>query len=392
MADIPTLSELQSQIENDIKTELGITRNWVGKVMLKVLALVQAAKLKLYYLAIAVLQKNIFVDTADSESNGGTLERFGRVKLGRNPRQATSGEYTLNITGSIGGVVLKGQTFKSNSGYIFETKAQVTLSSTSGQIEVTALTAGIDAILQVDDELNATSPMANVDSLAIVDSVDVSPTAAETLEEYRQLVIDAFQAEPQGGAATDYRIWAADADGVRKVYPYTKYNEIYVVQVFVEALPANSEPGQPEGVPPTSMLTEVGEVIEQDPDTTKPDNERGRRPLQVVLEVLPVIPVPVVITINDLSDTNVTTLANIELALNNLFYTIRPYIAGADVLKTDTLYLSQVIAAVYGAIPVGANFSNVEISINSVVYSAYSFGEIPAKYGNYPYLFSLLTP
>jgi hypothetical protein len=134
MADIPTLSALQTQIEADLKAELGITKNWIGKVFLRVLAIVQASKLKLFYLAIGLLQKNIFVDTCDEA----TLLRFGRVKLNRDPFPATSGEYVLNITGNIGGIVAKGQTFKSSGGYVFETKAAVELTTTTGQIEVVA--------------------------------------------------------------------------------------------------------------------------------------------------------------------------------------------------------------------------------------------------------------
>ena len=398
MADIPTLSELQIQIENDIKTELGITQSWIGKVVIKVLALVQAAKLKLYYLAIAFLQKNIFVDTATSEFQGGTLERFGRVKLGRDPFPAVAGEYTLDVTGEIGGIIQKGQTFKStltstSPDKIYETKSQVTLTGTIGQIEVIALEPGTGSVLQIGDELESTAPIENVDSLATVNSVDVTAVEAEDLEEYRRLTIEAFQLEPQGGAATDYRIWSADAFGVRTVYPYTKDGEIYTVQVFVEALPENSEPGFPPGTPPASMLTDVEEVIELDPDTTKDINERGRRPLQAVVEVLSVVPIEVTITIDGLTDKSAPVITAIEDALEDLFYTIRPYIPGADGEdRSDTLYLSSVIAAIFNAIEEGINFSNVTIEINSVVYSQYTFGDTPATYGNYPYLFELLTP
>jgi uncharacterized phage protein gp47/JayE len=396
MADIPTLAELQTAIENDIKTELSITKNWVGKVMLKVLALVQAAKLKLFYLMVAEVQKNIFVDTADSEQNGGTLERFGRIKLLRNISPATAGEYTLTVTGSIGGIILKGTTFKSNatsesSGYVFEVVTTVTLIATTGEVEVIALTPGTDALLQEDDELNATAPIANVDSLATVHSVDVTPVAAETIEDYRQKIIDSYQLEPQGGAATDYRIWAADAVGVRTVYPFAKNNAIYTVQVFVEAVPASSAPGQPEGVAPASMLTDVTNVIELDPDTSKPINERGRRPVQAVVEVLSVIPVGVTITISDLSDKTTPTINAITEALEDLLYTIRPYISGADTVQRNTLYLSAVIAAIYGAVSQSVNFSNVTITIGGTVYSQYAFSTIPATYGNYPYLLSLIT-
>lgn len=396
--DIPTLAQLQSQIENDIKTELGISQSWVSKIMLKVLALVLAAKLKLYYLAIGLLQKNIFVDTATSEFSGGTLERFGRIKLGRNPYPAVAGEYTLTVTGEIGGVIEKGVIFLSSLGStspnkIYEVKSEVTLVDVTGEVEVIALESGADSALQIDDELEATAPIINVDSTAIVASVDTTAIDAEDLEDYRRLTIESFQLEPQGGAATDYRIWSADAAGVRTVYPYTKYDEIYTVQVYVEALTENSDPGFPVGTPPASMLTDVEDVIEFDPDTTKELNERGRRPLQAVIEVLAVVPVEVTITISDLSDKSSPVIAAITTALEDLFYTIRPYIAGADGdNRSDTLYLSACIAAIYNAIDDGINFSNIQIEIDSTVYSQYTFGDTFDKYGNYPYLYELLTP
>jgi len=398
MADIPTIAELQSQIENDIRTELGITKTWIGKVMLRVLAIVQAAKLKIFYLHVAQVRKNIFVDTATDEFSGGTLQRFGRVKLGRDPYPAVAGQYILNVTGITGGIITKGQTFKSSLGStspdkMFEVLATVTLTGSAGLINVKALEAGTDSVLQVGDELESTSPIENVNSLADVDSITITAVEAESLEDYRNLTIQSFQLEPQGGAATDYRIWSADAVGVRTVYPYTKDGAIYTVQVYVEALPENTNPGFPVGTPTASMLTDVEEVIELDPDTTKDINERGRRPLQAVVEVLPVVPVGVTVTISDLSDKSAPVLAAIDSAIDELLYTIRPYIPGADgTNRHDTLYISALIAAIFDSIAENISFSNVAIEINSVVYSQYTFGNSPVTYGTYPYLFSLLTP
>jgi uncharacterized phage protein gp47/JayE len=398
MADIPSLLELQTQIENDLRAKLGITAPWYGKVMLKVLAIVQAARIKLIYLRIAKVQKNIFVDTAESESQGGTLERFGRVKLNRNLYPAEAGIYTANVTGVITGSIIKGQTFKSSlgstsPGMMYEVVSTVTLTGNAGQIQIRALTPGESSVLQIGDPIESTAPIANVNSKAIIAAINTTPVNAEDLETYRRLILESFQLEPQGGAATDYRIWAADASGVRTVYPYTKNNATYTVQIFVEATKDNTAPGQPIGYAPNSMLTEVSEVIELDPDTTKPINERGRRPLQAIPEVLSVIPTGVTITIIDLSDKSTSAKAIIQAAIEDYLYTIRPYIAGADGQnKHDSVYLSGIITAIFNAVGSTINFSSVEIRINDTVYSSYTFGNIPATYGHYPYLQSLLTP
>ena len=128
-------------------------------------------------------------------------------------------------------------------------------------------------------------------------------------------------------------------------------------------------------------------------NSSKDLNSRGRRPLQAVVEVLAVVPIGVTITISDLSDKSSPVLLAITEALNDLFYTIRPYIPGADGdNKHDTLYLSALIAAIFSAIDAGINFSNVSIEIDSVTYSQYTFGNTTLTYGSYPYLESLLTP
>src|ERR1700739_2834525 len=105
MITIPTFSQLYNGILSDLQTQFGVNINPVGKSFLRILASVQAGKFKLYYLAIGNLQKNIFVDTADPEELGGTLQRFGRVKINRNPFQAIAGQYTVRLAGQAGATI-----------------------------------------------------------------------------------------------------------------------------------------------------------------------------------------------------------------------------------------------------------------------------------------------
>jgi hypothetical protein len=114
---------------------------------LRTIAIVQAAKLKLFYIAIAKVQKNIFVDTAEPEAKGGTLERFGRVKLGRNPFGATAGQFSVKIKGEIGASLPISTTFISdenalNPSVIYILDSDVTLTSTEQNITLRALTSG----------------------------------------------------------------------------------------------------------------------------------------------------------------------------------------------------------------------------------------------------------
>lgn len=384
MITIPTIAELQADILADLEMQFGANIPTFGKSFLRALALVQAAKLKLYYLAIANLQKNIFVDTAEPESIGGTLERFGRVKLNRNPFPAQPGYYDLEVTGTISAVIPAQTTFKSNDdsaapGKLFILDNAFTLTSTTDIINVRALEPGIDAKLSVGDQLTATAPILNVASIATVDAETIAPLAAETIEDYRRKALDAYRLEPQGGAATDYRLWSADAQGVKQTYPYAKTGAANEINVFVEATIADSTDGK--GTPGSAILNEVAEVIEYDPDTTRPIEERGRRPLGVFQ--VHVLPVTIrTVNINVASFTGITPAIETALttAITDAVNVVRPFVASADILsdKNDILDKNKIINAILTARP-GSVFGTITLNVDGMDYTSYTFinGNIP---------------
>jgi len=383
MTTIPTTAELYTSILTDLEAELGIQISPIGRVFLRALAAVQAAKLKLFYLAIGFLQKNIFADTADPEALGGTLERFGRVKLNRNPFAATAGEYAVDVTGTIGATVEAQTTFKSDDtstspGFLYVLDAAVTLTSTTQSITLRALTAGNDSELIVADTLTVTSPIAQVDDLATVTAITIDPIAAETIDEYRARVLEAYRLEPQGGAASDYRLWSSDAQGVRQSYPYSASGAVNEVDVYIEATDADSVPVG-SGVPSATILTDVEAVIEFDPDTTRPLDERGRRPVQVIVNVLPITPIPIDIDIVDFTGTALDE-NTVTAALTAYVDGIRPFIAGADVLAevNDTININGIIFTIQDAVQ-GVNFTSLTLLVNSSPSNSTQFllGDIP---------------
>lgn len=378
---IPTLSELYQAVKTDYEVELNINIPIVGKSVLKAIAAVRAAQLKLVYLFIAKVQKNIFVDTADSESLGGTLERFGRVKLGRNPLPATAANYVVEVTGDASAVIPAQTTFKSNDssespGKLFILDTAYTLTGSGDTITLRALEAGTDSKLSSADELTSTAPLLNVEDVVVVQTESVTPTDGETLEVYRQRTIEAFRTEPQGGAAGDYRIWAADVSGVRKVYPYAKGATSNTIEVFVEASGTNPVPG-------SSILSEVEDVLELDPDTTKPINERGRRPLGILaIDVTAVTQINIDITVTGLFDNTTAVQNTIETALENYLFDVRPFIAGAEVLadKNDILTLGKLQQTIQAAIGTSNYFTSISVDVGgSPLSSSYTFnnGNIP---------------
>jgi uncharacterized phage protein gp47/JayE len=392
MAYIPTVAQLQTQIENELKTRLGITQQWTGKVFLRIFAVVFAGLFKLFYVAIAMLQKNIFVDTADSEAQGGTLERFGRVKLGRNPFAALSGVYTARFTG-IDGTTIPANIILRFNDYLFVVDSESEISGTTADVTIRALTPGTESILVVGNELTLTSPLANIDNIVEIVAIITTPQDAEDIEDYRAKVLQAFRLEPQGGASTDYRLWALDTQGVRTAYAYTKNGEPYTVQVFVEADESGTEVGEPIGVPTTDILTDVRTNIEIDPDTNKSLETRGRRPLGVYnVDVISVVPIEITIIITGLQDDSANVLSAITEDLETLLYAVRPYIAGADGnSRNDTLTIGRISASVYDVLDNTNYFTSIEMLVDGVAKNTHTFGDLFSNYGTYPYLFDLQT-
>ncbi len=384
MITIPTISQLYAQVKADLETAYGDTIPVFGKNFLRALAIAQAAKLKLYYLAIANVQKNIFIDTAEPEASGGTLERFGRVKLGRNPFPAVSGEYLIQVTGAIGAVIVASTRFKSdddalNPGVLFVLDNTYTLVATTDSITVRALVPGIDSRLAVNDGLTSAAPIANVNSSAVVLAESVEPLAAEDIEEYRQKGLDAYRLEPQGGAASDYRLWSADAQGVEQTYPYAKSGAANEINLFVEATVADSTDGK--GTPSAALLLAVEAVVELDPDTTKPLNERGRRPLGVFqVHYLPVVPKDINITISGFVGITTEIQTLIFDAITESLTTVRPFVAGADILanRRDIFGVNDVIAIILSIRP-GSVFGTVSLTVGGTPTDSYQFlnGDIP---------------
>ena len=384
MTNIPTISELYTSVLSDMESTYGEAVSLFGKNFLRALAAVQAAKLKLFYLVVAKTQKNIFVDTADKESSGGTLERYGRVKLGRNPFPAKAGQYTVEVTGSIGAVIDASTTFKSNdeslnSGKLFVLDSDHILIATTDSITLRALESGLDSKLIVNDKLSSTSPIANVDKVATVTAETIEPLSEEDIELYRQRSLDAYRLEAQGGADTDYRLWSFDAQGVQQTYPYAKTAASNEINLFVEATVADSTDGK--GTPSVGLLSDVESVIEFDPDTTKPLNERGRRPLGVFeVHYLPIA----VREIDIIIDSFVGITPEIETlmlnALNLEIDLIRPFIGGIDILeeKNDILDLNKIISIILNARP-GSVFGTITIKVDGVSLNTYTFinGNIP---------------
>lgn len=379
MFTIPTIQDLTAAIILDLESEYQGEIDEDGRTVLRALAIVQAGKLHEYYLCIGLLQKNIWVDTCDLE----TLLRFGIIKIGRYPFPPLAAQYSITVTGTPGGFIKANTTFKSDDtslspGILYILDSAHVMITSSEQITVRALTAGLEGKLNISDTLTSTEPIPLVNSGAVVFSEVVQPLAGETEAEYRAAVIASFRLEAQGGAATDYRLWSSDAQGVAQVYAYTTPNVSSQVDLYIEATVADSTDGK--GTPTQSIINDVEQVVNFSPDITLPLNERGRRPVQVIVNYKPVTikRVDIVIT----GGVGFTTSIQTQLlaAMTDYVNAIRPYVAAADLTSNDLINQFNIIGVIVSVYP-GAIFTSLTLKINGAPVTSYQFIK-----GNIPYL------
>ena len=339
-----TIIELKEQISKDLRNRLSISDDKLKKV-LDALSGVLAAQFKLAYLGVEDAQRNLYPDTADTFENGGSLNRLGSIYLNRDIRPATSAIYRVNVTGVEDSVLRSGLTFKSNIDssnpnklYILEN--EYTLTGSNDLITIRSIGGGLTYSQDNNNSLTITEPVIGVDKTVTINKNSfvsfTDPVASETTQEFRNAILNAIQLEPQGGSKADYRLWSSDAAGVRFVYPYLKDGDSGTVQIFVES----SGNG---GVPNQTILDEVEEVNNFDPDETRPLQERARRPIQANLEVLPVDPINVEINIIGLNDSSTAIRESIELNVIAFLRNIRPFVDGADLIrnKNDILFSAK---------------------------------------------------
>lgn len=388
MKPIPNITQLNTNIAGDLKNKLNLSNNPLKRV-LNALALVLSGQFYLAYLYLRDIQDNIFVDTATTAEFGGTLERQGLIYLNRGMFPDSIGVFKLSVDGVAGSVLRANLTFKSNEGtlnpgQVYVLDSEYTCTGTADEIEVRSIGAGVAYNLNVADNLTITEPVIGVDKTVTVTEVVEQPKAGETIELYRQAILSAIQLEPQGGSRADYRQWATDAQGVRLVYPYVRDGEPSNLDIYVEATLVDSTDGK--GTPSSTILDDVEEVLNYDPDISKPIYERGRKPAQAFLNVLPIVLVPIDVEITDLSDSSAAVQATIQSALEDMLYRVRPFISGADLQrnKNDILYYGKVQSVVTESLVNGNFFNLLKMYVDGNEEVSYEF-----TLGNVPYLNNL---
>ena len=361
MNDIPTIKEIYDKIIQDFENNLNTTLQDWGRYFIKAYAMVVAGWMYMLFVKNYFVYRNMLPDTADSTKNGGTLERWGLIKLNRLPFKATQGKYMIEGNATIGSIIPAERVFSSEkNGQNYRIEQPYTFLGSTGQFEVKSFEGGEAVRLFDGDKLTLTSPVTGVEREFTIISETVEPLDAEPIEDYRAKVIEAFRYKSRGGAAMDYKFWAFNVTGVRNTYPYT--GVFYPnVSLYIESQTGN-------GTASPALINDVKNYIEGP----------GRRPLGINVQYLSVTLINLVIDIDNGAQITTTDQTLITDNIKAYLDKKRPFVEAVNVAKNDVINTNEIIAIIQNTNS-GVTMGNITVKFNASPYVSYLLnkGEIP---------------
>lgn len=380
----PTTKQISDNIIAQLEASLNQTIPLLPKSFLRVLAKALAGVFVLLYKYGGFMFLQIFVRTASASEttvNGqvvSPLTEWGRLIGVGDPAAATNAELQAEVTVEVQSGILpsNSQLVNTDNGVTYITLGAVTLDAPTKIVTVRASSdqaggGGSGAIgnLDLGATLTFANPIANVSRNTTVVTQVVTGADGESIDAYRQRIINRFQKRPQGGAYADYEIWGEEPPGIINVYPYTS-DCPGQVDVYVEATPESS--GDPDGIPTAAQLQEVLDSINLDQD-----DRATRRPANALANTFPITRTGFDIRVTGLLVDNLAQVQTaITTAIEEYFLDREPFIEGLSVLpRRDRITRSAVGGVVDDIVSAsGGIFSSVIITQAGINIELYSLG------------------
>ena len=315
--DVPNLPTLIARAGSDIEGSQSLRRSDAA-----VLGRVHSGAAYGLYQYLSWQFAQLFPDTADEDM----LLRHG-ISRGVQRKVATQAHGPVTVTGTAGAVVPVGARLATSDGLLYDAVEGAVLVAGAAALEVLAVDAGLLGDQVAGTALQFVSPVAGVNSDALVAAAGINGgTDIESIEDYRSRVLERYQLVPHGGNADDYVIWAKEQAGVTRAWTKRNWVGPGTVGVFVvndAATPIT--PAVPE-------LAAIKAGIE------------AKRPVTAELHVLAPVLVPVNYTIRVTPDTP-RVRAAVESALQALHE--RESDLGATLLRT---HITEAISGAVGEV------------------------------------------
>lgn len=229
----PSLEDLINRVATDIASRLpGMSYSLLRRSLAGALARAEAGAVHSLYGYLDFIAKQAIPDTAEDEY----LLRWVAIWLpnGRKPATFASGTNAVQVSGLTGSVVLDGTMFVRADGAQFKSVGDVTLSSTTALVTVTAVTANALSNTGAGVSLTLFQPVDGINSAAIVVAPGITGgNDEETLAALKARLIRRIQQPPQGGSKADYETWALEVPGVTRAWVKPLYLGAGTVAVFI---------------------------------------------------------------------------------------------------------------------------------------------------------------
>lgn len=389
----PTTKQISDNVIAQLEASLSQTIPLLPRAFLRVIAKVTAGVyVTIYkYAGFSLLQMFVARATFQTTEINGQLIRplveWGRLVGVGDPIPATQAELEIDITvlSQVGSLPAGTQLLNTTTGVVYQTTAEVDLDSAIVSVNASASSDqdGGDGSGEIGNmvdgqTLQLASAPATVAATATVASTVSAGAEAEEEDAYRARVVRRFQRRAQGGAYSDYQQWGTEVAGVRNVYPYT--GSPGQVDVYVEAVAG------PDGIPDSSLLEDVLESIEFDPDESpSPTGLANRRPANAAINVLAITRTEFDVDITGFeSDDESSVLASIEQGVDEYLRAREPFIVGLSSLPRLDRVTQGAVAGVVNEIAEanGASVANVILrrGVDTVLQYTLAHGET-AKLG-----------
>lgn len=270
----PTLAELRAQGRADLEDALGLGP-LLPRSVLGAIADVLAAHAHLAHLHATDIAQRRLLPTPDADSDvldiWASLLRVDR-KL---PAPATG---TVDLTGTDGSVLPGDSILIRTDGAEFKTATSATIAGGVASVTVTAVVPGDAGDTAASATLTISSPVAGVDSEAIVASGGLVGGAeqesdASLLARIRQRLQD----PPLGGAASDYIRWALEVPDVTRAF----VDELSTLGFVAVGILTDDAPGGP--IPSGAKVAEVQAYLDDGTHTPVGVNVTVYAPTETLL-------------------------------------------------------------------------------------------------------------
>lgn len=377
---VPTTQQVSDNIIAQVEAQFGASVPLMPKSFTRVFSKALAAVFTILYKYGGYMSLQMFVRTAayaETEINGqivNPLLEWGRLIGIGDPASATQAELLVLVTveTQTGFLPAYSQVVSTDNGVTYLTIGDTLLDAATKQVTIRASSdqaggGGRGTIGNLDPGavLSFANPLANVARQVTVLSQSVTGADAETVEAYRQRVVDRFAKQPQGGAYADYELWGEEPAGISAVYPYTS-DCPGQVDLYVESAT------EPDGIPTTAQLQEVLDSVEYDIAGLA-----SRRPISALVNAYPISRLSFDVTalglvVDDLAQVQ----DDIETALTEFFLTREPYIVGLSIPpRKDRITVAEIGGIVHDIVNAeNGIFTGVVLYYSSLDIDLYNLG------------------